>query len=246
LIDGHSIPLATRVGEPSFRNTLSSGDRNTLALAFFFASLQNDPQRAQKIVVIDDPMTSLDEHRTLHTLQEMNRLAHEVAGMVVLSHSKPFLLGVWDKCQQLPRAALEVRRAGTGSTLAAWDVNAAMVTEHDRRYADATAYLQHANPATERRVAESLRPMLEAFCRVAYPTVFIPGTLLGHFHNQCALRVGAPNEIMSAPNCQELRAILDYANRYHHDFNPAYATELINDAELTDFTRRTLTFIRRS
>jgi hypothetical protein len=25
-------------GKPSFRNTLSSGDRNTLALAFFFAS----------------------------------------------------------------------------------------------------------------------------------------------------------------------------------------------------------------
>lgn len=32
-----------RPGEPSFRSTLSSGDRNTLALAFFFASLDQDP-----------------------------------------------------------------------------------------------------------------------------------------------------------------------------------------------------------
>lgn len=79
LIDGNRVPLSGDPGEPSFRNTLSAGDRNTLALAFFFASLQDDPQRAQRVVVIDDPMTSLDEHRTLHTLQEMDRLARDVA-----------------------------------------------------------------------------------------------------------------------------------------------------------------------
>lgn len=245
LIDGNPVPLSGNPGAPSFRNTLSAGDRNTLALAFFFASLQNEPQRAQKVVVIDDPMTSLDEHRTLHTLQELDRLVRDVAGMVVLSHSKPFLLGVWDKCQQVPKTALEVRRSGTGSTLAAWNVDAAMVTEHDRRYATAVAYLQQADPAVERRVAESLRPMLEAFCRVAYPLSFPPGTLLGPFQLQCIRRAGTPQEIMSAVNAQELRALLDYANRYHHDTNTAYATELINDAELTDFTRRTLAFIRR-
>jgi wobble nucleotide-excising tRNase len=245
LIDGNPVPLSGNPGDPSFSNTLSAGDRNTLALAFFFASLQNDLRRAQRVVVIDDPMTSLDEHRTLHTLQEMDRLARDVAGMIVLSHSKPFLLGVWDKCQQMPKTALEVRRSGPGSTLAAWNVNAAMVTEHDRRYAAAVAYLQQADPAMERRVAESLRPMLETFCRVAYPISFPPGTLLGPFHNQCALRAGTPQEIMSAANAQELRALLDYANRFHHDTNATYATELINDAELTDFTLRTLSFIRR-
>jgi hypothetical protein len=31
----------------------------------FFASPQNDPQRAQRVVIIDDQMTSLDEHCTL-------------------------------------------------------------------------------------------------------------------------------------------------------------------------------------
>jgi len=72
---------------PAFRNTLSSGDRNTLALAFFFASLDQDPQLAQKIVVIDDPMTSLDEHRALTTVQEMRRLVPRVSQVIVLSHS---------------------------------------------------------------------------------------------------------------------------------------------------------------
>lgn len=245
LIDGQPVPLSGNPGEPSFRNTLSAGDRNALALAFFFASLQNDPQRSQKVVVIDDPMTSLDEHRTLHTLQEMDRLVRDVAGMIVLSHSKPFLLGVWDKCQQVPRAALEVRRLAAGSTLAAWDVNAAMITEHDRRYAMAVDYLQQADPAVQRQVAEALRPMLEQYCRVAYPVEFPPGSLLGAFQQRCVQVVGTPKEVMGAAHCHELRALLDYANRYHHDTNAAYATELINDAELVDFTRRTLAFMRR-
>lgn len=245
LIDGNPVPLASGPGDTSFRNTLSAGDRNTLALAFFFASLEGDPQRPQKVVVIDDPMTSLDEHRTLHTMQEMDRLARDVAGMIVLSHSKPFLLGVWDKIQQLPKTAIEVRRAGAGSTLAPWDVNAAMTGEHDRRHAAAVAFVEQGDPALERRVAEALRPMLEAFCRIAYPGHFPAGSMLGPFHRLCIQRVGTPQEIMSAANCQELRALLDYANHFHHDTNPAYATVLINDAALADFTRRTLAFIRR-
>ena len=63
-------------GAPSFRSTLSAGDRNALALAFFFVSLDRDPALAQKVVVIDDPMTSLDEHRSLTTVQEVYYLLH--------------------------------------------------------------------------------------------------------------------------------------------------------------------------
>ena len=78
----NNVPVALTAGAgggPSFRNTLSSGDRNALALAFFFASLDRDPQLAEKIVVIDDPMTSLDEYRSLTTIQEMRRLVPRVS-----------------------------------------------------------------------------------------------------------------------------------------------------------------------
>ena len=61
-------------GTPSFRTALSAGDRNTLALAFFFASIDQDPVLSDKIVVIDDPITSLDDHRALTTVQEIRRL----------------------------------------------------------------------------------------------------------------------------------------------------------------------------
>ena len=95
LINNAAVPQTADAG-PAFRNTLSAGDRNALALAFFFASLEQDPQLAQKIVVIDDPMTSLDEHRSLTTVQELRRLLPRVAQVIVLSHSKPFLCNLWE------------------------------------------------------------------------------------------------------------------------------------------------------
>ena len=70
--------------------------RNTLALAFFFASLDQEGQLAQRIVIVDDPMTSLDEHRALTTVQEMRRLLTRVSQIVVLSHSKSFLCALWE------------------------------------------------------------------------------------------------------------------------------------------------------
>lgn len=61
LINNQPVPVsgaAAAPGQPSFRTTLSAGDRNTLALAFFFASLDQDANLANKIVVIDDPISS--------------------------------------------------------------------------------------------------------------------------------------------------------------------------------------------
>ena len=245
IIDEHPVPLGIGDGGQSFKNTLSAGDRNTLALTFFFASIENDPEQANKIIVIDDPITSLDEHRTLHTLHEMDALARQVSGMIVLSHSKPFLLGVWDKCQQIQKVGYLIARAGAGSTLATWNVSDDMVTEHDRRFLAALSYLENADPDIERRVAESLRPMLEAYIRMAYPSDFPPGSLLGPFHHICVERIGTPRQILSEDDARELSALLDFANRYHHDSNQAFATELISDAELVNFTRRTLSFIQR-
>jgi len=48
----------TPLDKPSFRNTLSAGDKSTLALAFFLAQLANDPGKANKIVIFDDPFNS--------------------------------------------------------------------------------------------------------------------------------------------------------------------------------------------
>lgn len=231
-------------GEPSFRNTLSAGDRNTLALAFFFASLDQDPALANKIVVIDDPMSSLDEHRSLTTVQEIRRLASGVAQVIVLSHSKPFLCRLWEGADTTLRSALQVAREGAGSTLRAWDVNQDCITEHDKRHALMREYLVSSAP-NNREVARAIRPVLEAFCRVAFPEHFPPGTLLGPFRGLCDQRVNTAQPILDADDLRELRDLTEYANKFHHDTNQAWETEAINDTELVGFVQRAIAFTTR-
>lgn len=230
-------------GEPSFHNTLSAGDRNTLALAFFFASLDQDPGLTEKVVVIDDPISSLDEHRSLTTVQELRRLAQRASQVIVLSHNKTFLCRLWESTDRTLRCAIEIARDGEGSTLSLWNVDQDSITEHDRRHNLLRDYL--ANGARNREVAASVRPLLEAFLRVAWPQHFPPGTLLGPFRALCEQRLGTAQQILSGPDTQEIRDLIEYANRFHHDTNPAWETEVINDGELRGFVNRALGFARR-
>ncbi|MBN2561758.1 MAG: AAA family ATPase [Phycisphaerae bacterium] len=248
LIDNKPVAVAGGIAQPgsaSFRNTLSAGDRNTLALAFFFASLEQDPGLATKTVVIDDPLTSLDEHRSLTTVQEIRRLTGRVAQVIVLSHDRRFLARIWDSAnERIPTTAFQIVRDGQGSTFAAWNVSDDATTEYDRRHSLLREYLASGR-GDAREVAEAIRPVLEGFERVAHPEHFPPGSLLGLFLGICNQRVGTNGEILVAKDVQELEGILEYANRFHHDTNPAWQTETVNDGELHGFVTRTLAFVRR-
>jgi len=244
LINNIPVPVAAgepAAGQPSFKNTLSAGDRNTLALAFFFASLDQDPNLATKVVVIDDPVSSLDDHRSLTTVQEMRRLAARTAQLVVLSHTKGFLCRVWGGADKTERSAIRIVRQGSGSTIAKWDVEQDSITEHDRRHALLMAYA-HSGGGSARDVAQSIRPLLEGYLRAACPQYFPPGTLLGPFLGKCAQQLTAGDPILESTQAEELRNLVEYANRFHHDTNAAWETEVINAGELDGFVERTLKF----
>ena len=229
-------------GDHSFKNTLSAGDRNALALAFFFASIELDqPNLANKIVVIDDPASSLDEHRLLTTVQELRRFAGRVAQVIVLSHSKPFLCTIWEGADSATTAAVKVSRNGTGSTIELWSVERDCLTEHDRRHEALREYVENGGN-NEQEIARSMRPMLEAFLRVANPEHFPPGTMLGNFRNTCQQRLNTPQQILSQADTQELGELIEYANQFHHE---NWQTVVINDMELSGYAHRTLAFITR-
>ncbi|MGD0272786.1 MAG: AAA family ATPase [Gaiellaceae bacterium] len=243
VINNTPVPIAVAdlaPGEPSFRNTLSSGDRNTLALAFFFASLDQDQRLANKVVVIDDPISSLDEHRSLTTVQEIRRLSERTAQVIVLSHKKAFLCQLYNGIDPTACVALEVGREAAGSTIRVWDVSQDSVTEHDRRHAKLRDYLA-TGTGDLREVARLIRPHLETFLRVAHPEHVKPGCMLGPFITLCEQRVNTTEEILDVTSIQELRDLNEYSRRYHHQ---GWEAEPINDQELRSFVDRALRFAR--
>jgi hypothetical protein len=181
----------------------------------------------------------------LTTIQEIRRLVNRVGQVIVLSHSKTFLAQLWEGADTQERTAFRIIRDGDGSTLESWNVNRDCITEHDRHHALVAGYLVRPNATQERDVAAALRPILEAFMRVAYPEAFPPGELLGPFLNKCRQRAGTPREVLTTEDIVELQDLLEYVNKFHHGTNAAYQTQYINDQELRLFCGRTLALARR-
>lgn len=86
--------------------------------------------------------------------------------------------------------------------------------------------------------------MLEAYLRVAFLADFPLGPLIGPFIGRCIPRGGAANQLLSQADIDELRALKDYGNNFHHGTNPAWQTQAINRQELTGFCQRVLAFAR--
>lgn len=229
----------TPAGKPAFRNTLSAGDRSTLALAFFFASLNNNPNLANTVVVMDDPMSSLDDHRSSATIREINNLLGQAKQVIVLSHSKKFLCDVWNAVPQSnDRVTVEIVKAGGESRLHYWNIHQDFITEHDRRHTMLQKYIKTGS-GNRREIASAIRLHLESFLRVACPETFPPGTMLGPFLDRCR-NAGPSDQILTKEATEELDQIVRYANPFHHDSTPRD----LNDAELSGFVRRTLDFVR--
>ena len=74
-----------------FKYCLSEWDKNTLALAFFFARLKADKNIKDKIVVVDDPITSLDRKRRNKTIDTISSFALDCKQLILLSHNDKFL-----------------------------------------------------------------------------------------------------------------------------------------------------------
>jgi wobble nucleotide-excising tRNase len=111
---------------PSFKNTLSSGDRRTLALVFFLARLLRDPRLAQKTVVFDDPNTSQDDFRSAHTQQLISDLYGKTHQLFVLSHDPRLLQGIWKRLNTRDASALKISVvSGDRSALESWNIEGA-------------------------------------------------------------------------------------------------------------------------
>jgi wobble nucleotide-excising tRNase len=89
-IDGNDISFAPN--QPfNAKECLSEGDKSTIALAFFLSKLDIDPNLQDKILIFDDPLSSLDTNRRTYTIGIIKSLFQHLKQIVVLSHSEYFL-----------------------------------------------------------------------------------------------------------------------------------------------------------
>jgi len=157
LILERKVPLKVRQEDaPCFKNTLSEGDKSALAFAFFISSLEKTPDLDKQIVILDDPLSSLDETRREATARVLLELSPKLNQICVFTHKKDFL---WMLCDKIPdNTVLKVRSdKANGSRLETFDVE-------EERKGDHAKMLE----AMERYTIEDFGPT--------------PGTMQGNIH----------------------------------------------------------------
>ena len=248
-INGVNIDLGdakTPRGVPCFRSTMRSGDRNTLALAFFLVQLNQRTDLADLTVVFDDPFTSLDRFRQHCTRDQIRTLEKKVKQVIVFSHEPSFLKLVSDGFDSANLRLLALVRAGVESTdIREWNMKVELALGMDQDIAKLSAYY-HGDAEDLRGVIRCIRPVMEHYIRSVYPGHFAEGLWLGNMIE------GFRDAASGHPLCDgqatlsEVEALNDYTKRYHHDDNtPVASSEPIQDVELQGYVARTLKYIKR-
>lgn len=223
---------AGEIDKPCFRNTLSAGDKSTLALAFFLAKVNADPKLSELIVVLDDPFTSLDHFRREFTANEIRKLCAKAMQNIVLSHEKTFLRLLWDKIDHSSIASLAIQSGASGITsIAPFDIEAATQPRHitERMQLEEFAEGEVHEP---KYIRTRLRTVCEDFYRKGDPSRFRQAANLEE-----VIRIigNAPDDYVYKAAFDDLRAINEYSRGDHHAARPGNPSEEISAEELKQF-----------
>lgn len=173
--DERRLLVAGKDGEEKFARVLSDGDRSTLALAVFLASLDG-VDLSESILVFDDPMTSLDLRRCEATAEKITKLANGARQVLVFSHHGPFLAQVardWLRHGGERAHLAEVVLEHGARQIRKWSSEDHVTNEHVRRWEEIHSYV--VDPARDpdaRHIHGEIRAFLEGYARFRWPDLF--------------------------------------------------------------------------
>jgi len=228
----------TAAEHPSFKNTLSAGDRATLALAFFLAQLEREPDLEDRMVVFDDPFSSQDAFRRRQTIYEIMHAARNCHQVIVLSHDAQFLKQLWEKCPAADRTAVQIiYHPTTGSKIAPFDIDDACLGRAAAELDDLLAF-RATGAGDPREIIKKLRVVLETHFRFTYSGSFLADDNLGEIIRKIRER---GDQHPAYDDYGALERINDYTADYHHGEDPRGAAEpSLDHTELRGFVTMTL------
>lgn len=248
LLRGKEVPLEG--GQPSFATALSEGDKRTLAFAFFIASALDDQNLAHRIIVIDDPMCSLDLNRRQYTRTVLKKIRSKASQLIVLAHDPYFLRDLRDALRKedrtSPMALFQFIGAQNNYTdFASLDIDKeceSVYSQHHRLLNEFSG----GNGGDPRSVAKAIRPMLEGYLHRRFPGLLPQDHLFG----QVVVLIRdslATSPLSHAKNLvDELNEINDYAGQFQHDTNPDGADSVVITAsELKTYVNRALSVVHK-
>lgn len=237
------VPLKHETG-PNFDSALSEGDKRTLAFAFFAATILRDPGVATHIVVVDDPMSSMDAGRRHQTAEVVLQMEEAAQQLILCSHDALFLRHYRsrslrkDDTRAIAEIAIHYGPAGYSSWRPA-SLDELCETDHMKMHRQVAEYLSSGRHEPV-QIAKQLRPLLEGYLHRRFPQDIREGLFLGEAITKIRSS-SAPSPLQFAVSVvDEIEKINTYVGTFHHDTNPGYVAAAISHKELRDFASRTM------
>lgn len=233
---------------PSFATTLSEGDKRSLAFAFFMAKQFGYSDLDQRVVVVDDPATSLDRNRRQQTVEALLELAGSAGQLIVVSHDAFFLRELYRNlrpAQHGTHQTLQVVRSGAQfSVLEPSDIERICEGDYHRRLTRVVRFVEEGSLEPGCDVASDLRVLVEGDLHRRFPVQLNSARTLGQVIEFIS-RAQAPNPLsLIQPLLPQLNALNVFSSRDHHASDPSPDPGPPSDAEILGYARRCLNFLR--
>lgn len=234
----------TKNTKPCFKNTLSSGDKSTLAFAFFLSKLAVDKNLEDKIVIIDDPISSLDSFRKEATANKIVSLSSRVKQIFVFSHDVDFLEILNKKLKSSDTELYQIKRhLSNESIFDYFDIEKETRGDYFKHYDVLQNYLNNCYESELINIARCIRPLLESNLRMRFPGLLSKNKWLGNYiakirecNQDCILSV-------LKDKLEELNEINEFSKKFHHGEEKGNKPIPIEDGELMPIVKKTLKFI---
>jgi len=235
---------AADAARPSLANTLSGGDRSALALAFFLAKVEQEPDLADSIVVFDDPFHSQDRSRQSRTIERIHALARAAKQVFVFSHDLDFARAV-TPIHGVRTRTYKLDPLADRTTLECKELDMLPSRAYERKYSELSDFIANPGNYGDRLpgVALTLRTILEEYLHLKFPLRWTDrdfwfGTMIGEIESAVQ---GDP--LFSCKGLLvDLNDVNNYSKRFHHRSTGVIA-DVTDARELITYAKQTLKII---
>ena len=196
-----------------------------------------------KIIIFDDPLSSLDYSRKSATINQLYFLSKKVNQLFVLTHDINFAKDLNKKFLNNKQILKIIFRNGT-SEFVPYNIEQETLTGIFKDLTTLHSFLDCGvvTDFDRREVIRCIRPVIEGIFRIKFFKEIKPNEWLGNFIDKIRNSKSGDKFHHLLQYIDELSDINDYSKEYHHS-NPSYMEIPINDSELRQYVHRTLNLI---
>jgi len=235
LVHGRKVQFKTADSSTkisSVKFSLSEGDKNSIAIAFFLAHLESI-DISKKIIVFDDPMSSFDSGRKNTTMNILAGFCEKCKQFIMLTHDIHFAKDFYDRVDFLDVINLKIENNGVTSSLQYHDIQQEVLSSLQKDLMTVNNYLiaQDGSEIQRREVIRCIRPILEGMLKIKYFSTIAANHWLGDIIMLIRNSTSSSRISRLKPILTDLVSLNDYSKSFHHT-GTSNVSENINPFEL--------------